>query len=231
MPFLHNTLKKTQLHWTWTSDTKWMDNKFLEESFVHRPASLVHGSLPSGRARESASGPPLCRDCWLELESIGSDDRAAAGRATAAGRFHGRADSDCTSDQMHDSDAVPPVGSQGSRRESSARGGKALAAGARLWAAGNELAHASPVTSATGLALRGPVPIPCKAEWEYSQPGATGLTLRGSGADSGTLQPTRASRGPSRRTGWSSRLLLDRAMRGAARRRVPDPAVRARTRV
>jgi hypothetical protein len=118
VPFLHNTLKKTQLHWTWTSDTKWMDNKFLEESFVHRPASLVHGSLPSGRARESASGPPLCRDCWLELESIGSDDRAAAGRAAAAGRFHARADSDCTSDQMHDSDAVPPVGSQGSRRES-----------------------------------------------------------------------------------------------------------------
>jgi len=118
VPFLHNTLKKTQLNWTWTSDTKWMDNKSFEDSLVHRPASLVHGSLPSGSAWESASCPPLCRDCWLELESIGSDDRAAAGRATAAGRFHGRADSDCTSDQMHDSDAVPPVGSQGSRRES-----------------------------------------------------------------------------------------------------------------
>ena len=119
MPFLHKTVKKKQLNWTWTSDTKWMDNKSFEDSLVHRPASLVHGSLPSGSARESASCPPLCRDCWLELESIGSDDRAAAGRATAAGRFHGRADSDCTtSDQMHDSDAVPPVGSQGSRRES-----------------------------------------------------------------------------------------------------------------
>jgi hypothetical protein len=87
---------------------------------------------------------------------------------------------------------------------SSARGGKVLTAGARLWASGNELAHASPVTSATGLAVRGPVPIPYKAESEYSQPGATGLTLRGSGAYSGTRQPTRASRRPSRRTGWSS---------------------------
>ena len=122
-------------------------------------------------------------------------------------------------------------GVEGSPIRSSARGGKVLTAGARLWASGNELAHASPVTSATGLAVRGPVPIPYKAESEYSQPGATGLTLRGSGADSGTRQLTRASRGPSRRTGWSSRLLLDRAMRGAARRRVQDPAVRASTRV
>ena len=163
MPFLHNTLKKTQLNWTWTSDTKWMDNKSFEDSLVHRPASLVHGSVRGSR-------PPALRSVgtvgWNWRASVATTAQPQAAPQQPVASMAART---ATVPQIRCTTLTPSrrwvaKGVEGSPIERPRR--QSAHGDARLWAAGNELAHASPVTSATGLALRpgGPVPIPCKAE-------------------------------------------------------------------